>query len=524
MIHQPRPYQSQAIEELREGIRAHRRPDGLYEPGLLVAPTGSGKSEIFAWMARSAVAKGKRVGVGVNRRILVNDLCKRVERTGLGYGVIMGGSPAKRWEPVQVASLDTLWRRDPLPAWDVFYWDEAHFSGAKKYLTVVERLVANGVVVLGMTATPIRGAQGLGSIYKWMVRCPDTPDLIEAGYLVKPRLFAPPGEPDLKKVETVAGEYNQRQLAEACDQQKLTGDILKHWLQNSRGRPTIGFGVDINHCKHMAELFCAAGVRAVAVDHTYKGDFDLVWSKLANYETEVCFNVGICAYGWDVPAVSAMIDCRPTQSLGLCIQHWGRIMRPCAGKVDAIINDHAGNYHRHGSPDWPREWSLEEGVIVPKDGDAATRIATCKRPLPMPPTGVPSFFSGAVSKDQRFLLPCFATFPAGRDQCPYCGLPIEAQYRKIEVAEGDLKEVNAPPPPKSEKMLAYEAKLKARYFELVKKIRTERRANGFPYSEHYPSFQLNLEHHRFPKKEWKSEALALYGPPLEVDELQDSLI
>ncbi len=517
MIHQPRPYQTTAIEELREGIRANRRPDGMYEPGLLVAPTGSGKSEIFAWMARSAVEKGKRVGVGVNRRILVNDLCKRVDRSGIGYGLIMAGAPRKRWEPVQVASLDTLWRMPQLPAWDVFYWDEAHFSLAKKYITIAERLVEAGCIVIGMTATPIRGvSQGLGSVYKWMVRCPDTPDLIDAGYLVRPRLFAP-GEPDLKKVETVAGEYNQRQLAEACDQQQLTGDILKHWKLNSQGRPTVGFGVDINHCKHMAETFCSAGVRAIAVDHTYKGDFDLIWRQLANYETEVVFNVGICAYGWDVPQVSAMIDCRPTQSLGLCIQHWGRIMRICKGKIDAIINDHAGNYHRHGAPDWPRDWSLEDGIIIPKDGDPTTRISTCKRPVPMPSGGVPSFFKGPVSENGKFLLPCFAVFPAGRDQCPYCGLPIEAQFRKIEVADGELQEITAPPPPKSEKMLAYEAKMKKRYFELVKKIRTERRANGFPFSEKWPAVQFNLEFHRFPRKEWKEEALAMYGPPLEIE-------
>src|SRR4029077_11604471 len=115
-----------------------------------------------------------------------------------------------------------------------------------------------------------------------------------------------------------------------------TGNILEHWQKHARGRPTIAFGVDINHCQHMTEMFCAAGVRAVAVDHTYKGDLDLVWARIASYETEVVFNVGIASYGWDCPAVSAMIEARPTRSLGLWLQHCGRIMRTCDGKVDAI--------------------------------------------------------------------------------------------------------------------------------------------------------------------------------------------
>ena len=312
----PRPYQLAAIDELRQGIRTHPG-----QPGLLVAPTGSGKSEIFGWMARAAVAKGKRIGAVVNRRILVRDLCKRVERLGLDYGVIMGSAPRKAWSPVHVASFDTLWRREQLPKWDLVFVDECHFSLADKYAQVLARLQADGCIIIGMTATPIRGVlEGLGAIYKWMVRCPDTPDLIDAGYLVPPRVFAPP-PPDLKGVPLVAGEYNQKQLAVACNSTKITGDILKHWIANGRGRPTIGFGVDIKHCKDMAAAFCAASVRAIAIDHTYKGDFDLVWRKLANYETEVVFNVGIAGYGWDCPPCSMMIEARPTMSLGLWLQH-----------------------------------------------------------------------------------------------------------------------------------------------------------------------------------------------------------
>src|ERR1019366_3864175 len=145
-----RPYQEIAIQELREGIRQHPG-----QPGLLVAPTGSGKSQIFGWMAHSAVSKGKHVGAAVNRRILVNDLCKRVHGLGLDYGVIMGSEPRRVWAKVHIASLDTLWRRE-LPKWDICYIDEAHFSLAPKYSAVIRKLVEQGTVVIGMTATPCR--------------------------------------------------------------------------------------------------------------------------------------------------------------------------------------------------------------------------------------------------------------------------------------------------------------------------------------------------------------------------------
>lgn len=425
-----RPYQSEAIEELRDGIRNHPG-----EPGLLVAPTGSGKSEIFGWMARSAVSKGKRVGAVVNRRILVHDLCKRVERIGLEYGVIMGDEPRKAWASTHIASFDTLWRRPHLPKWDIAWVDECHFSLADKYSKVIARLLEQGTVVIGLTATPIRGSgEGLGSIYKWMVRCPDTPELIDAGYLVKPRVFAPPGQPDVRKVGKVAGEFNQKQLAQVCDNTKLTGDILNHWLKNGRGRPTIGFGVDIAHCQHMAEMFNAAGVKAFAVDHRYKGDFDLLWRQLQNYEIEVVFNVGIAGYGWDAPRVSHMIEARPTQSLGLWLQHCGRVLRVSDGKDCAIINDHAGNSLRHGLPDEPRDWSLD-GSAIRDAGDKPPAVATCKK--------------------------CYATFRAGPRACPYCGAEMKVTPRKVEVEAGELKEVTGigggAPAPRTEHRPTYEA-------------------------------------------------------------------
>src|SRR5215472_5097594 len=68
--------------------------------------------------------------------------------------------------------------------------------------------------MLGLTATPCRGdGRGLGGIFKTMVGCPQVPDLIEQGYLVKSRVYAPV-DPDLRGVRTHAGDYVEAQLAE----------------------------------------------------------------------------------------------------------------------------------------------------------------------------------------------------------------------------------------------------------------------------------------------------------------------
>jgi DNA repair protein RadD len=405
-------FQEQAVADLRSHIK---KP---YQPGVFVAPTGSGKSEIFGWMARSAVSLGKRVGVAVNRRILVKDLCKRVASQGVEYGVVMGSVSPKPWAPVQVMSLDTLWRREYLPKIDILYIDEAHFSLAEKYLTVVERYIAMGIPVIGMTATPVRGlGEGLGPTYKWMVRAPDTPELIRRGYLVPPRVFSP-SKPNMKGVEIVGDEYNKRQLEEACDREALVGDILKHYQQNLRGKPAIGFGVSIKHCQHMTEIFTGAGIRAVSVDHKYKGDLDLVWSNLANYDTEIVFNVNLCGYGFNVPEIEGMVSACPYAGLGRWLQCCGRVMRTCkrTGKIQCVINDHSDNSRVHGLPSWPREWSLDSKRCRPmKDEEAKLSVSTCRS--------------------------CFFTFKSGPRECPDCGAPMPDKSRKIEVIDGELVEM-----------------------------------------------------------------------------------
>ena len=50
---------------------------------------------------------------------------------------------------------------------------------------------------------------------------------------------------------------------------------------------------------------------------------------------------------------------RPTQSYGLFVQQFGRVLRTADDKTHGTVIDHVGNVVRHGLPDAPRQWSLE---------------------------------------------------------------------------------------------------------------------------------------------------------------------
>lgn len=405
-----RDYQERDLEAVRAAFRQGHRSV------LLVQPTGAGKGTLASFIVASAAARGRRILFLVQRRTLVHDMSGRLDRLGIDHGVIMGTDPRRRPElPVHIASIDTIRRRDRPPEADLLIIDEAHSCVSPSWRTVVDQYPA--ARILGLTATPVRlDGRGLGEMFDCMVEGPSVADLISRGWLVPSRTFAP-GKPNLSGVKSTAGDFNQRQLAEVCDRKNLVGDIVAHWRRLASNRKTASFGVDQKHARHIAEQFRMAGVECAYVDaETPDDERDRTWRDLDFGRLPLVSSVGVISYGWDHPIVSAVILARPTESVGLHLQQVGRGCRPAPGKRDLLVLDHAGNTHRNGFYEEPREWSLEGQVVrEPAVGDVVVSITTCRR--------------------------CFGTFRACVDVCPYCGAAVQRQVRRITVEPGELEEI-----------------------------------------------------------------------------------
>lgn len=539
-----RPYQADNFEELREQLRHFRSV-------LYCLPTGGGKGTVISKIVASAVSKGKHVIFAVRGLALCHDMSRRLKKLGIEHGVLMGGHKRERWHPVQVASIDTLHRMKHKPVCHVLIIDEA-----RTFMSRTGRMVLDeypDVRVVGMDATPaLLGGQGLGvetgGIFESMVTGPTEQELIDMGFLSPSIPIGTIDPPDVTGVEKTGGDFNQKKLAEICDKVKLVGDIVENWLRHGEYRKTLAFGVDQAHALHIKEQFCSAGIEFEYVDSSTPDDErEDIYERLDRGSLVGLSNCMIAGVGFDHPVISCIISARPTASLTLWRQMIGRGGRVCpdcvekgsckfhpTGKKNFIILDSAGNGIRHwpyGFFETPPLWTLNGPARPPKDRDKATPVSMCKRPVAVPETGIPDFFKGPISKDGKFMLPGFHQFRAGPEICPYCGIPLRGPGRIIEVEAGILQDqsalrddAKADVKAKSASMLAYEERLKEDYLKLVKEIRTTRRKNGFPFSENYPAMQFKLKHHRFPKKEWKDEALRLYGPPLEIEELQESLI
>lgn len=402
-----RGYQQRAIDDLRDAYRSGARAP------LLVLPTGGGKTIIFSTIAASAAAKGNRVLILVHRRELIHQASSKLSWIGLYHGIIAAGVPATD-APVQVASVQTLARRLPRMDWQpgLIIIDEAHHATAGQWARILQHWP--DAYRLGVTATPCRlDGRGLRSAFDAMVLGPSVADLVFTGHLSPARIYAPPMVADLAGVRSRGGDYANDQAAAAMDRPTVTGDAISHYQRIAAGQQAIAFCCNVKHAVSVCDAFKTAGILAqLLLGNT--PDREQVVEDFAAHRTRVLVTVDVVSEGFDVPAASCAILLRPTQSLGLYLQQVGRVLRPSPGKDAAVILDHVGNVNRHGFPDDPRDWSLDDRMKRTR-GTPAPSVRTCQQ--------------------------CFAAFKPA-PQCPVCGhqcTPIKS--RVIRQLAGELQEL-----------------------------------------------------------------------------------
>jgi superfamily II DNA or RNA helicase len=378
---------------------------------------------MMSWLAERLAANGKRTSILNHRSELADQIDDTLSEFGCKHDLIQAGS--KYYNPrmaVHVASVFTLVRRlSKVQVPDYVFPDEAHHAiSGSTWGKIIEywRLHNPNLITIGWTATPQRlSGEGLGQMFDDMIIGPDVAELIRLGRLSPYKMFAPPVQVDTAGLHHRGGDFVKAEVDLLMDKPKITGNAISHYKKYLNGAPTLVFCNSIAHAHHVAEEFGAAGYRAAAMDGKMNRRDRARFNKdFANGQLNILTSCDLISEGYDVPGAMGCINLRPTESLALCLQQWGRVLRFVEGKT-AVILDHVGNSARHGLPDSPREWSLEgtAGEKKKRDPDDIA-IRQCGK--------------------------CGCINPPTAKECRDCGTVFPIKARTVEEVEGELEEVD----------------------------------------------------------------------------------
>ncbi len=260
---------------------------------------------------------------------------------------------------------------------DIIFIDEAHLISVDEssmYLTFIAamKLINPNVRVIGLTATPFRMGQGMltdGKLFTDIVHdltgMKGFNKLLEDGYLSPLIPKRTKTQFDISNVGILKGEFIASQLQKAVDKNEITFAGLRELVEASENRRSwLLFASGIEHSDHIAGMLGQFGIECASV-HSKQSDAynDAVIEAFKNFDLQAIVNYGKLTTGFDHPGIDLIGDFRPTMSVPLHIQKYGRGTRPTEFKSNCLVLDFAKNTERLGC--------INDPIIPRKKGEKA---------------------------------------------------------------------------------------------------------------------------------------------------------
>lgn len=361
MKYQLRDYQQRASDAAVRFLTTKTSHRG----GLLILPTGAGKSLVIAEIA-SRIDEPLIV-LQPNKEILEQNYNKLLSYDVFDCSIYSASLRRKDINRITFATIRSVMNH--MHDFDAFHKiiiDECHLVNPregqyKEFLDAVE-----GRKVVGLTATPYRLEQQIdpktikwpnpqyGSILKFLTRTrprvfervlyfAQVKELLDKGYLAPMRYF------DMNKLEmknvklnTKGSDYDENSLKaemERADLYEYTLQIVNRVLHPKDGKPRNGILVFTKFVADAERLtWDLDGICEMVSGDTPMKERTAILERFKSGETKVVANVGVLTTGFDYPALDTIILARPTMSLALYYQMVGRAIRPYPGKVGWVID------------------------------------------------------------------------------------------------------------------------------------------------------------------------------------------
>lgn len=341
---QLRPYQ----EESKRAV-FNEWEQGILKT-LLVLPTGTGKTIVFASITNECVGKGERVLILAHRGELLEQAADKIKKaTGLNCAVEKAEeSCLNSWNRITVGSVQSLMREKRLNQFDKHYFDtiiidEAHHCISDSYQRILDYFC--DAKVLGVTATPDRGdMKNLGQVFDSLAYEYTLPKAIKEGYLSPIKALTIPLKLDLSAVSMQAGDFKASEIGTALDPylEQIADEMEKYCSD----RKTVVFLPLIKTSQKFRDLLNKHGFRAAEVNGSSEDRAEIL-KDFENGKYNVLCNSMLLTEGWDCPDVDCIVVLRPTKVRSLYCQMVGRGTRLAEGKTHLLLLDFLWHTERH---------------------------------------------------------------------------------------------------------------------------------------------------------------------------------
>lgn len=339
-----RPYQEQALTSVLTEWH------GGVQRTLLVLPTGTGKTIVFAKVAEECVKRGERVLILAHRGELLQQARDKIKTaTGLDCALDKAKDSALgSMFSITVGSMQTLQNDKRLMEYPNNYYntiiiDEAHHSLSASYKKVIDYF--SGAKLLGVTATPDRGdKKDLGQVFESIAYEYDMRSAIRDGYLCPIKAQTIPLNLDISNVGISAGDYKAGEIGEALE--PYLHQIALEMLRYCRNRKTVVFLPLVRTSQHFCDILNQYGFKAAEVNGNSTDREQILKDFDVGHYNVLC-NSMLLTEGWDCPTVDCVIVLRPTRIRSLYSQMIGRGTRLSPGKDNLLILDFLWHTARH---------------------------------------------------------------------------------------------------------------------------------------------------------------------------------
>lgn len=344
----PNKMQKRAMENL-ERLRAHGE-----NKALVIAATGTGKTYMSAFDVMQY--KPKTMLFIVHREEILKKAKETFEKLLKGRNIKTGlftGNAKDRDANYLFATIQTMNRYYEdfhKNYFDYIIIDEAHHGASDSYLNVLGHFEPK--FTLGMTATPERcDSLSVFELFDNNVALEvRLHEALDEDLVIPFHYF---GVTDIEGVDLEDVNLDDKsQLAQRLMINRRVDFIIEKmnfYGHDGNFRKLLGFCVNIEHAKYMAEEFNKRGINSVALsgeDTVAKRDEYIKRLESDKDDLQAIFTVDIFNEGVDIPSVNTVLMLRPTNSPIIFIQQLGRGLRKSGSKEFLTVLDFIGNHNK----------------------------------------------------------------------------------------------------------------------------------------------------------------------------------